>query len=110
MEGLFSTIGTAVITIRMLYWVTAIGSIGVILCGVVSAYVLPEPTGFGILNCSDESDKMKMLAQWVLYTNAVGLVSAIMFLYTNKGTTTSVTGCIVWILNFLQGIVLFFYT
>ena len=38
----------------------------------------------------------------------IGLISAIMFFYTEKGGTISVIGMFLWLLNVLQGIVLFF--
>ena len=38
----------------------------------------------------------------------IGLISAIMFFYTEKGGTISVIGMFIWLLNILQGIVLFF--
>lgn len=52
---------------------------------------------------------MKMLTEWVLYTNIIALVSALMFFYTNKGTTISVIGSLVWVMNILQSFVLFLY-
>ena len=36
-------------------------------------------------------------------------MSATMFLYTDKGSTISVFGMLTWLLNFLQGLVLFFF-
>ena len=111
MEAFLARIGTVVLTTRALYWATALGSIAVALIGIVSAYVLPMlgTNNFGAADCSEEEASLKILTQWVLYTNVIGLISASMFFYLNKGTTSSVIGSIVWLTNNLQGIVLFFY-
>ena len=110
MLGLLLTIGTAVVTTRALYWVTLVGSIGVTLLGLLYAYILPETVDFGTNDCKKEAMKMKPLTLWVLITNLIGLVSAAFIIfYPNKGTTVSVIGSIIWIVNILDSIVLFFY-
>ena len=109
MESLFGNIGTIVISYRILYGVTLIGTLTAIIGGVVSLYILPEAGGFGTRHCKNEAAEVQMLTQWMLYSNVVGLTSLAMFIHGFKGTPISIIGSIAWILNFLQGIVLFFY-
>ena len=109
MEGLLGIIGTVVITVRSLKWISGIGYVTIGGISLVSAYILPKDEDLQVQGCDDQISSMKMLTEWVLYTNIIALVSALMFFYTNKGTTISVIGSLVWVMNILQSFVLFLY-
>ena len=53
---------------------------------------------------------MSALTQWIMVTNIVALFSGLMFYKFEKGETISIIGSILFVVNFLQVIPLFFYS
>ena len=107
MEVLMSYWGVLIFTTRIIYWVTGIGYVCVALASIVSLYFSPNLENLAAIGCSQQAEQLKSLTTWVFVTNFIGLVSAIMFFYNDKGSTISVIGSLVWLLNILQGLVLF---
>ena len=51
----------------------------------------------------------KILMIWLLVTNAVALVSGVMFMKFNKGGCVSVTGSLLFLMNFVSMVGVFIY-
>ena len=104
-------IGTFTITIRMMYYGGGVGYILMTILSFIAAYIVPKTADFGnnLRGCSQYSNMMSDLSQWVLYTNLIALFAALGFFYFEKGSTVSVISGFFLILNFLQMLVLFFY-
>ena len=111
MDSVLASVGTIVLTTKTMQWVASLGYLIVIAACTVAAYILPRTEHFSgaSVACTQYEGTMSALTQWVLYTNVLALLSAYSFFYFAKGSTVSVAGSLVWMLNFLQTIVLFFY-
>ena len=60
-----------------------------------------------LFGCIAFSESLKTDTVWMLITNAVAFVSFLMFWFGNKGEVCSVAGSLLFVINFLQMIVLF---
>ena len=112
MDRLLGIVGTVVFTSKSLYYVAGFGYWGIAIFTAVSAYLAEESKDFGVIvkDCDSLKDELSALTQWIMITNIVALASGLMFYKFEKGDTISVIGSLLFLVNFLQVIVLFFYT
>ena len=114
-EQRYAFLGTIVFASKTVKWVTQLSYVGLGTLACVSGIVLPqiadkeEERDIALLACGEQVDQMQALTLWVFFTNVIGLLSAFSCTQFEKGNTVSVIGSIVFILNFVQSIFLFFF-
>ena len=113
MDRILGIVGTVVFTSKSLYYVSGFGYITVAIASAFSAYFREDTKDFGPMvkdYCKEHKGELSALTQWIMVTNIVALFSGLMFYKFDKGDTVSVIGSLLFVINFLQVIPLFFYS
>ena len=108
MSNIFAGIGTMIITSKYFYRISNVINT---LLFIVFAFSLTSFKDNDRNLCPDSvEDRTKSFAVWAMLTCLVSTISLFSFAHFAKGSTMSVTGHLVYAINSVQMLVLFFWT